>query len=240
MSKSPLIGALVGMGPKSTTPFYEAVIEEARVQYGAKHDMDFPALVMFSLPTPFVPGESIDEELMKEQLHLGVKTLLKAGVQLIAVPCNLVHLYYDYISELAGSVPVLNIITLAVDAISNIDNKPIAILGTEPIVRAKLYQRKIAEKGGIAFIDDLFQRQINKLIMLIKSHGVKCKSVKDEWAMMCSYIKKAGCNSMLIACTDITPCARAYGTKNLTFVDSTEALTRQFVFRYMSLRRGNL
>lgn len=59
-----IIGALVGMGPNSTAPFYDAVMNYARKLYGAKNDMDFPEMVMISLPTPFVPGVELDHSQM--------------------------------------------------------------------------------------------------------------------------------------------------------------------------------
>ncbi|TCO68302.1 hypothetical protein [Marinisporobacter balticus] len=37
-----LIGILAGMGPRSTAPFLDLVIDECQLQYGAKYDEEFP------------------------------------------------------------------------------------------------------------------------------------------------------------------------------------------------------
>jgi hypothetical protein len=38
----PTIGILAGMGPRSTGPFVDRVVAECQLQYGARHDIDFP------------------------------------------------------------------------------------------------------------------------------------------------------------------------------------------------------
>ena len=48
-----LIGILAGMGPRSTAPFIDAVIDQCQQQYGASLDEEFPRMMILSLPTPF-------------------------------------------------------------------------------------------------------------------------------------------------------------------------------------------
>ena len=48
-----MIGILAGMGPKSTGPFVDKVVDECQKIYGAIHDMDFPHMMIYSCPTPF-------------------------------------------------------------------------------------------------------------------------------------------------------------------------------------------
>ena len=47
-----MIGILAGMGPKSTE-FVDTVVAGCQTIYGAKHDMDFPHMMIYSCPTPF-------------------------------------------------------------------------------------------------------------------------------------------------------------------------------------------
>lgn len=42
------------MGPRSTIPFVDMVVDEcALLQYGAVYDMDFPAMLIYSLPVTY-------------------------------------------------------------------------------------------------------------------------------------------------------------------------------------------
>ena len=69
-----MIGILAGMGPKSTGPFVDTVVAGCQTIYGAKHDMDFPHMMIYSCPTPFYIDRPIDHEAMKKRLLTGHKT----------------------------------------------------------------------------------------------------------------------------------------------------------------------
>ena len=73
-----MIGILAGMGPKSTGPFVDTVVAECQTIYGAKHDMDFPHMMIYSCPTPFYMDRPIDHEAMKKRLLKEHKTRVLA------------------------------------------------------------------------------------------------------------------------------------------------------------------
>jgi aspartate racemase len=77
------------MGPRSTAPFIDMLVNSSQVLYGAKYDMGFPTMHIISLPTPFYPGQVIDDRAMIQALQHGISDLVRAEVDLIAVPCNL-------------------------------------------------------------------------------------------------------------------------------------------------------
>ena len=52
-SGRPTIGILAGMGARSTAPFLEAVVDESQLQLGARHEIDYPPMVIFSWPIPY-------------------------------------------------------------------------------------------------------------------------------------------------------------------------------------------
>ncbi|MDF1796331.1 MAG: aspartate/glutamate racemase family protein [Coxiellaceae bacterium] len=233
--KKPLIGALVGMGPKSTATFYERVMHEATEQYGAKQDMDFPDLLMYSLPTPFVIGELIDEAIMKQQLSKGIGTLVKAGVQMIAVPCNVVHLYYDHMQQVAGDIPLLNMVELAVNAIDPNSAKRIALLATEPTIESELYQQGLINKAMQPFVSAELQLLVDQLIGLIKLHAVESDQVCRQWEKLIAYLSVRECDTALIACTDLSAAIEAYPHHAIRFIDAMHALAHAFVEQYSAM-----
>ncbi|MDF1654840.1 MAG: aspartate/glutamate racemase family protein [Coxiellaceae bacterium] len=231
MSK-PLIGALVGMGPKSTAPFYQSVIDEASKQYDAKNDIDFPDLLMYSLPTPFVVGKSIDDNLMKQQLTKGIGVLVEAGVQLIAVPCNLVHLYHNHMQQAAGQVPVLNMVELAVNALSPHQANRIAILATAPTIESELYQQALLAKGIEPFVSAPLQSLVDQLIMLTKLNSVEPDEIAQQWKKLLTYLSDHRCTAALIGCTDLSLCEQYHSDNGIVFFDAMRALTSQFIRHY--------
>lgn len=44
-SSKKTIGVLAGMGPRSTAPFLNMILDECQKQYGAKYDDEFPPLI---------------------------------------------------------------------------------------------------------------------------------------------------------------------------------------------------
>ena len=70
-----MIGILAGMGPKSTGPFVDTVVAKCQTIYGAKHDIDFPHMMIYSCPTPFYMDRPIDHEAMKKAIIEGAQNL---------------------------------------------------------------------------------------------------------------------------------------------------------------------
>ena len=79
-----MIGILAGMGPKSTGPFTDTVVAECQTIYGAKHDIDFPHMMIYSCPTPFYMDHPIDHEAMNKAIIEGAQKLESTGVDFIA------------------------------------------------------------------------------------------------------------------------------------------------------------
>src|SRR3989338_9569091 len=109
IDKKMIIGILAGMGPRSTAPFLERVIDECQRQYGAQNDIDYPHILIYSLPTPFFVDKPIDHKEMKKIVLQGIKKLEEAGVSFIAIPCNTVHIYFNELQK-STKVPLLNIV----------------------------------------------------------------------------------------------------------------------------------
>ncbi|WP_346988399.1 aspartate/glutamate racemase family protein, partial [Bacillus sp. SW7] len=111
-----MIGILAGMGPKSTGPFVDTVVAECQTIYGAKHDMDFPHMMIYSCPTPFYMDRPIDHEAMKKATIEGAQKLESTGASFIAMPCNTAHLYFEELQQ-SLSIPILNIVDETLKAI---------------------------------------------------------------------------------------------------------------------------
>src|SRR6188474_569355 len=140
-----LIGILAGMGPRSTAPFVDMVVDECQQQYGARYDIDFPPMLIFALPTPFYIDRPIDHAVMQATIAAGLRKLEDAGVAFVAMPCNSAHIYVEALA--AGMcVPLLNMIDVALGALPA-GSKTIALLATRPTVAARMYQDALEHAG---------------------------------------------------------------------------------------------
>lgn len=217
------------MGPRSTAPFLEKVIDECQKQYGAQNDIDFPHIIIYSLPTPFFVGKPIDHEKMKEALFLGIKKLEEADCSFIAIPCNTVHVYFDALQK-ATTVPLLNIVTETVKEIPR-NIKRVTLFATSVTVKSYLYQKELEKQKIQCILNKVWQEQINKIIFLVKKGNIKKAQREIKLFTKKLYQEKIDCT--LVACTDLQPVIKQI--KNIAVIDSSSTLAKAVVKRYLTI-----
>ena len=130
--KDKVIGILAGMGPMSTAPFVDTLIKEWQLRFNAQNDMDYPHVLIYSLPTPFYINKPIDHKLMQAAIEKGLKQLQSYGVAFIAMPCNTAHQYYDALQE-SLDIKLLHIVETTCNHIPN-SIQSIALLATKSTI----------------------------------------------------------------------------------------------------------
>ncbi|MED0873944.1 aspartate/glutamate racemase family protein [Bacillus mobilis] len=223
-----MIGILAGMGPKSTGPFVDTVVAGCQTIYGAKHDMDFPHMMIYSCPTPFYMDRPIDYEAMKKAIIEGAQKLESTGVDFIAMPCNTAHLYFEELQH-SLSIPILNIVDETLQTIPE-NIKRVALLATEATIQAGIYQDGIAKRNIEYIHHEKWQTMINQIITYIKSGEVE--EARKLWSALVLQLKDE-VDTAIIACTDLNVVA------NEDFVDSSQCLAKAVVRMYVeNIRRS--
>ena len=230
------IGILAGMGPRSTAPFIDMLISECQSQYGACFDMDFPRMHIISLPTPFWPGQPVDDQAMIAALRSGVSELVQAGVSFIAVPCNLAHNYFSEMEQAAGDIPLLHIAASAVQQIPQQVNL-VTLLATEPTLDAGYWQQKLLAAGKQLFDTPQLRSLTTALITSIKQRGYQNETASRLWQQITGLIAENRSGAVLIACTDISPLLDSDEYPFVT-IDSAASLAKDVVRRYQQLRQA--
>lgn len=227
------IGILAGMGPRSTAPFLEMVIDECQRQYNANDDIDFPPIIIYSLPTPFFVNSPIDHLLMKKTIRSGLKKLEKTGAAFIAMPCNTAHLYYE---ELSGNIdiPLLNIIG---ETIKKTPSKirRIALLATKPTFDSGIYQNALRRKSPDICIPNNWQQPINRLISAIKTSN-NTALVEQMWKDLLLLMESQKIDTAIIACTELSKLCRQEST-NIFLLDTARTLASAVVRKWLALSR---
>ncbi|KYZ64300.1 aspartate/glutamate racemase family protein [Bacillus sp. GZT] len=223
-----MIGILAGMGPKSTGPFVDTVVAECQTIYGAKHDMDFPHMMIYSCPTPFYMDRPIDHEAMKKAIIEGAQKLESTGAGFIAMSCNTAHLYFEELQQ-SLSIPILNIVDETLKAIPE-TAKRVALLATEATVQAGIYQDGIAKRNIEYIHHETWQEMINQIITWIKSGEVE--EARKLWNALVLQLRDE-VDTAIIACTDLNVVASE------DFVDSSQCLAKAVVRMYVENIRGS-
>ncbi|HGA0512583.1 TPA: aspartate/glutamate racemase family protein [Bacillus pacificus] len=222
-----MIGILAGMGPKSTGPFVDTVVAKCQTIYGAKHDMDFPHMMIYSCPTPFYMDRPIDHEAMKKAIIKGAQKLESTGVEFIAMPCNTAHLYFEELQQ-SLSIPILNMVDETLQAIPK-NVKRVALLATEATVQAGIYQDGITKRDIEYIHHEKWQEMINQIITYIKPGEVE--EARELWNALVLQLREE-VDTAIIACTDLNVVASE------DFVDSSQCLAKAVVRMYVgNIRR---
>ena len=90
-----IIGVLGGMGPQASNELYRLLIEGARMNFGAKHNDEFPEILIDSVPVPDGFSHPEQMELVATMLEDRVKRMTLYGVTTISLACNTVCIYKD-------------------------------------------------------------------------------------------------------------------------------------------------
>ncbi|MGE8675042.1 MAG: aspartate/glutamate racemase family protein, partial [Achromobacter kerstersii] len=134
------LGVLGGMGPMAGAAFAlrlaaltPAAIDQQHIPTLLRNDPRIPDRSSAYMaggenPLPYMVG--------------GVRFLEQAGAQLIAIPCNTAHLWYDEIAASTG-LPVLHIIEAVIDDLRRLGlpRGRIGLMGTAATLKLGLYQQ---------------------------------------------------------------------------------------------------
>lgn len=221
-----MIGILAGMGPRSTSPFLELVLNQCQEQYGATNDIDYPHIMIYSLPTPFFVGDDIDDEKLEKSIIEGAIKLDNCGIDYMAIPCNTAHKYINTINE-AVSAPVLNMIELTINSIPN--NSIVTVMGTETTMNTQLYQEGIVSRGSTYFFKEEWQSIVNSIISLVKDN--KISEAKRLYEKLMRDVIESNVGVVIIACTDISLLIN--DSNPITYIDSSQVLAQEIIKRYI-------
>ncbi|MCY7891913.1 amino acid racemase [Bacillus vallismortis] len=227
-----MIGILAGMGPKSTSPFIDKVIDYCQKLYGASHDIDFPHMMIYSCPTPFYTDRPIDHEEMKRAIIDGAVKLEKTGVDFIALPCNTAHVYYEEIQQ-ALAVPLLHITKETVTEIPHTAKKA-AVLGTESTIQSGIYQKGLKANGQEVVHKDHWQQTVNQLIAAIKQPN-HTEQTHALWQKLYAEISQHA-DIIISACTDLNA-VLDHIQSEIPIIDSSDCLAKSTVRTYLSYQR---
>jgi len=227
-NKKPIIGILAGMGPKSTSPFLDLVIEQCQKQYGARNDIDFPHIIIYSLPTPFFVNQKINDKDMESSISAGLKKLESTGVSFVSMPCNIAHKYFDNLVKNI-KIPLLNIIHSTIKKL-NKTSKRVTLFATSATMKTGIYQNLIKKQKIELIFKEEWQKEINNLISGIKT-GESQKKLLSIIERLSKYLKKEKVDTIIIACTDITKIVKTM--KGFSIIDSSEALAEETIKKYL-------
>lgn len=226
-NKNKLLGILGGLGPMATAYFYELLTSLTIVKCDQDHiDMVISSRASTPDRSSYILGINPDNPL--PVMIDDAKKLEAYGADMIAIPCNTAHYFYDGIAE-AVTVPVLNIITETVNALYDKGVRKAALFATEGTCKAGTYQKYGENKVEIVVPDEDDQKFITRLIF----DEIKKGATPDieRFIEIATKMKELGCERVILGCTELSLIKKNFEAINQDdfYVDSLEVLARKTV-----------
>lgn len=218
--KQKLLGILGGLGPMASVYFCEMLISHTKADKDSDH-INF--LLSSRADTPdrssFILGQSKEdptEAMTEEALRLEA-----AGADIIAIPCNTAHYFYDRICD-AIHTPILNIITETARFCHASGAHKIGVLATEGTAASGAYEKFLKDYSiEILPLSTEEQDTVSKIIF----EQIKSGQAPDIEAFrsVMSRLRERGAELIVLGCTELSLIKKQYPLPEYV-VDSLEIL----------------
>jgi len=197
------IGILGGIGPSATLHLFKLIIEETP----AKKDQEHLKIVIYNNPkvpdrTAFILGKG---ESPLPYLIEGAEFLNRAGSDIIVMPCNTAHYFYEEISKIAKG-KFLHLLNETAEEIRRKNIKEIGILATTGTLKTGLWQKAIGEGVRIIYPDEETQENL-VMEAIYGERGVKAgfkKKPKELLVKAGNILIKKGAKAIVAGCTEVS------------------------------------
>ncbi len=214
------LGILGGIGPMSSAYFYKLIIEKTPAIKDQDH-IDIVISSKASIPdrTAFILDRCKENPL--PIMISEAKKLEAFGAQVIAMPCNTAHYFYEKIQD-ELNVPLLNIGELAVNEIKKRGLDCIGLMATSGTVKAGIYQEACAKLDIKCILPKSEQQE---MIMDIIYNEIKAnkKPSESKFFDVANTLKKQGAQAVILACTELS-LIKESGILDESYIDALEIL----------------
>ncbi len=219
------LGILGGLGPMSTVYFCELLNRHTAAVRDADHiDMLISSRATTPDRTAYILDKTAPDPLpvMLAEAH----RLERAGVDLIVVPCNTAHYFYDGLRE-GCNTPILNIIDETCAHLARTNIKAFGLLATEGTIRSGAYERFCAPRG-LTCLTPTEKEQ--KIISDIIFGQIKQNKPVDMAAFdgVVESLRSRGCEKIVLGCTELS-LLKKEGLDDELFVDSLDVLAHRTI-----------
>ena len=216
------LGVLGGMGPAASAEFMLRLTSLTPAQ----RDQDHIPTVLWSDPrvpdrsTSILNGDSLPLPWLKD----GIKGLQAAGCDLIAIPCNTAHFWYDELIKLG--TPIIHIVDSVADSLREMNaiDKPIGILGTRGTIELGLYQKRLRKLGWDCIIPSSKEMdlKIQPAINMIKSNRID--EARGSLMTVIDSLINQGAKAIVLGCTELPLAVREDHYQGVFLVNSIDSL----------------
>ena len=137
------LGVIGGMGPLATVKFYDKIVLNTEAHNDNEH-IDLIVLNHSTMPdrTKCII-ENKDTEFLNE-IKKDLEILERIGIDVVAIPCNTSHYFYDEFKKLTD-LKIINMIEETILEVKKSGVKKISVFGTLGTLNSKVYEKYAKE-----------------------------------------------------------------------------------------------
>jgi aspartate racemase len=188
------------MSWESTARYYRLINEDVRERLGGLHSAD---LLLRSVD--FADIEELFRQdrwdLVGDRLHAEATLLQSAGADVIALCTNTGHRVIDRVQE-AVSIPVIDIIDVAVEALRRDGCHRPLLLGTAYTMAPGFYRQRMQAAGIDALVPEN-PKPVDEVIFEELCRGICSTGGRDVIESVIATAAQDGADSVLLACTEL-------------------------------------
>jgi len=200
-----IIGIIGGMGPKSTADFFLRIVDATYAQ----KDQDHLRIIIDN--NPQIPDRSSailhNGDSPLPELEKTLHNLERAGAELIAMPCNTAHFYYQELQR-KTRIPIINMIAETAGYVSQNypDIRNIGLLATTGTINTGIYHDTMKSMAmEVIAPDEEAQKLITKVIY--GTYGIKAGCTGERLRAYLVTAAKAlitqGAEAIVLGCSEI-------------------------------------
>ena len=218
------IGVIGGFGPETTAEFYMSIVNKNRAS-GKAH----PDILIHNVPVPFElersavrDGKNLDDFL---PFLLESTRLLNETCDIIALPCNTLHIFIDDIRK-ASRKPVLSILEETSKEIKRRKFSKLGILATTKTAESRILESKL---DGVQVLkpDARRQSRLSEIIHFVLQGKVSQK-MKNEIICMIKDFEINGAQCVILGCTDLQLVVKQFDV-GIPLIDTMDVLANSII-----------
>lgn len=193
------IGIIGGMGPLATVELFRKLVTLTR----ARTDREHIHILIDNFPQ--VPDRTAsilsDGESPVPYILGAAERLIQGGAELLLLPCNTSHYYYDEIAAKL-SVPVLNMLKLTATYLRSEGVKTVGLLATDGTIGTRVFEKALSEAGIQTLLPNA---QDQKTVMDTIYLQVKAGKPTDRQALerVIDALRARGAERTVLGCTEL-------------------------------------
>ena len=225
MKNNKTLGILGGLGPMATAYFYEMLTAHTQAASDADHiDMVISSRATTPDRTAFIVGRSDNDP--RPAMCEDAKRLEQWGCDLIAIPCNTAHYFYDSI-QCSVNIPVLNIMRETASHLHRTGIRCAGLLATDGTVQSRTYEKYLSE-AGIECVTPNPEDQ-EQLMHLIYGQIKNGQSADfDIFLKISDGLREKGAEALILGCTELSLIGKEHTLPSF-YVDSMEVLAKSTI-----------